>query len=53
MDNVDRAISLFGCKGRGIPTSYLGLLLKAPHKFWGLWDSIEERFERKLAAWKE
>ena len=51
-EDVNRATSLFGCKVGKLPTSYLGLPLWALNKHCGVWDSIEERFKRKLAAWK-
>ena len=41
-----------GCGVGSIPTLYLGLPLKAPHKVVGIWDSIEERFRKRLASWK-
>lgn len=50
---MDRVVVLFGCKVRRFPTSYLGLPLGAPHRSIGVWDVIEERFKRKLAAWKK
>ena len=49
VEDVDRVASLFGCKVGRLPTSYLG----APHKSCDVWDSIKERFKRKLAAWKK
>lgn len=49
MEDVDRETSFFGCKVRKLPTSYLGLLLRTPHKHCGVWNSIEEGFKRKLA----
>ena len=41
-----------GCGVGSIPTLYLGLPLRAPHKVVGIWDSIEERFQKRLASWK-
>ena len=40
------------CRVRSIPTSYLGLPLGASHKVLGIWNSIEERFRKRLASWK-
>ena len=31
---------------------YLGLSLGAPHRAMGVWDSIEERFRKRLSSWK-
>ncbi|RVW23854.1 hypothetical protein CK203_094433 [Vitis vinifera] len=53
MEDVDKAIVLFGCKVGRFPTSYLGLPLRAPHRSIGVWDVTEERFKSKLAAWKK
>ena len=53
MEDVDRATSLFGCRIGKFPTSYLGLPLGAPHRHCDVWDSIEERFKRKLSTWKK
>ena len=50
--DVDRATSLFGCKLGKLTTSYVGLPLGPPHKLCGVWDTIEERFKRKLTVWK-
>ena len=41
-----------GCGVRSIPTSYLGLPLGAQQKVLGIWNSIEERFRKRLASWK-
>ena len=41
-----------GCKIGSLPTSYLGLPLGAKHKALSVWDSIEERFKKRLASWK-
>ena len=45
-EDVDRAIALFGCKVRKLPTTYLGLPLGALHKLSRVWDVIEERFKK-------
>ena len=51
--DVDRAAALFGCRVRKLPTTYLGLPLGAPHKSSRVWNVVDERFKRKLAAWKK
>ena len=51
--DVNRATFLFGCRVGKLPTSYLGLPLGALNKHCGVWDSIEERFKRKLVVWKK
>ena len=50
--NVEELASEMGCKVRSLPTSYLGLPLGAKHKALGVWDSVEERFRKRLASWK-
>ena len=50
--NLAELASELGCKIGSLPTSYLGLPLGAKHKALGVWDSIEERYRKKLAAWK-
>ena len=53
VEDVDRAAALFGCRVRKLPTTYLGLPLGAPHKSSRVWNVVDERFKRKLAAWKK
>ena len=50
--DVEELASELGCKVRSLPTSYLALLLGAKHKAIGVWDSVEERFRKRLASWK-
>ena len=50
--NVEELALKLGCEVGSLPTSYLGLPLGAKHKTLGVWDSIEERFRKRLASWK-
>ena len=50
--DVESLASKLGCKIGALPSSYLGLLLGAPHNSLNVWDSIEERFGKRLALWK-
>ena len=50
---MDRATAVFGCKVGNLPTTYLGLPLRAPHNSCRVWDVVEERFKRNLATWKK
>ena len=50
--NVEELASKLGCGVGSLPTSYLGLPLGANHKALGVWDSVEERFRKRLASWK-
>ena len=52
VDNVEVLASELGCGVGSLPTMYLGLPLGAPHRAMGVWDSIEERFKRRLSSWK-
>ena len=52
VDNVqDLAVEL-GCGIGSLPSSYLGLPLGANHKALGVWDTMEDRFRKRLASWK-
>ena len=50
--NVEELATELGCGVGSLPTSYLGLPLGASHKALGVWDSVEERFQKRLASWK-
>ena len=50
VDNVEMLASELGCGVGSLPTTYLGLSLGSPHKAMGVWDTIEERFRKKLAS---
>ena len=47
----DLAVEL-GCGIGSFPSSYLGLPLGANHKALGVWDTVENRFRKRLASWK-
>ena len=50
--NMEELASELGCKAGSLPTTYLGLPLGAKHKALSVWDSVEERFRKRLASWK-
>ena len=52
VNNVEGLEPELGCGVGSLPTMYLGLPLGAPHMAMGLWDSIEERFRKRLSSWK-
>ena len=52
VDNVELLATDLGCGVGSLPTTYLGLPLRPPHKLVGVWDSIEDRFQKRLASWK-
>ena len=52
VDNVESLAAELGCRVGSLPTLYLGLPLGAPHRALGVWDSIEERFRKRLSSWK-
>ena len=49
---MEELASELGCKAETLPTTYLGLPLGAKHKALRVWDSVEERFRKRLASWK-
>ena len=51
-ENVEALTVELGCKAGLLPTTYLGLPLRASNKSVGIWDPIKERFRRRLATWK-
>ena len=52
IDNVVELAMELGCGIGSFPSSYLGLPLGAPRKAIGVWDSVEERFRKRMASWK-
>ena len=52
VDNVEMLASEHGCGVGSLPTTYLGLPLRVPHRAMGVSDTIEERFRNRLASWK-
>ena len=52
VDNVEMLAAELGCGVGSLPTTYLGLPLGAPHRTVGIWDSMEERFRKRLSSWK-
>ena len=51
-ENIEVLRAKLGCRAGSLPTTYLGLPLGASHKSVRMWDTIEERFRRRLASWK-
>ena len=51
VDNVEMLASELGCHVGSLPTTYLGLPLKDPHRAMEVWDTIEERFRKRLTSW--
>ena len=52
VENVEVLAAELDCGVGSLPSTYLGLPLGAPHRALGVWDSIDERFRRRLATWK-
>ena len=50
--NLNVLAAELGCRMGHIPSTYLGLPLRASHKSKAMWDNIEERVRRRLALWK-
>ena len=51
-ENIEVLRAKLGCRAGSLPTTYLGFPLGASHKSVRMWDTIEERFRRRLASWK-
>ncbi|RVW18195.1 Transposon TX1 uncharacterized 149 kDa protein [Vitis vinifera] len=49
---METLASVLGCKIGSLPTTYLGLPLGAPYKSTRVWDTVEERFRKRLSLWK-
>ncbi|RVW89589.1 hypothetical protein CK203_036424 [Vitis vinifera] len=49
---METLASVLGCKIGSLPTSYLGLPLRAPYKATRVWETVEERFRKRLSLWK-
>lgn len=43
--NVEGLASVLGCKVGNLLTTYLGLLLGAPHKFVKVWKLLKGKFQ--------
>ena len=52
VDNVEMLARELRCGVGSLPTTYLGLPLGATHRAMGVWDTIEERFRKRLASCK-
>ena len=52
VENVQDLAFELGCGIGSLPSSYLGLPLGANHKSLGVWNSVEDRFRKRLASWK-
>ncbi|RVW69837.1 putative ribonuclease H protein [Vitis vinifera] len=50
--HMETLASVLGCKIGSLPTTYLGLPLGAPYKSTRVWDTVEERFKKRLSLWK-
>ena len=52
VENIEILALELGCKG-ALPSTYLGLPLRAPHKSVVVWDGVEERFQKRLVCGKD
>ena len=52
MENLDALPVELGYRTGHLPTTSLGLPLGATHKSVTIWDSIEEKMQKRLALWK-
>ena len=49
---MEDLVRVLGWKVGALPTTYLGLQLKAPYKSSRVWEGVEARFQKRLAMWK-
>ena len=52
VDNVQELADEIGCGIGSLPSYYLGLPLGAKHKALGVWDTVEDKFRKRLSSWK-
>ncbi|KAJ9708505.1 hypothetical protein PVL29_000510 [Vitis rotundifolia] len=52
VEGMDELAVELGCRVGKLPAVYLGLPLGAPNKSISVWDGVEEKMRRRLAAWK-
>ena len=53
VDDVHALAEILDCRVGELPMSYLGMSLGASRNSPSIWNSILEKFERKLARWKK
>ena len=53
VDDVHALTEILDCRVGELPMSYLSMPLGASHNSPSIWNSILEKFERKLARWKK
>ena len=52
VENIDQLVGELGCIVGSLPSTYLGLPLGTRQNSVSIWEGIEEKFRRRLAAWK-
>lgn len=52
VEDMGDIAKVLGCKVAELSMSYLGLPLGSCYKAKAVWDSVEERFQKRLASWK-
>ena len=52
VENIEQLACELGCKAGILPLTYLGLPLSNWQNSMRIWEGIEERFRRRLTAWK-
>ena len=52
VENIEQLACELGCKAGTLPSAYLGLPLGTRQNSIRIWEGIEERFRRRLPAWK-
>ena len=52
VENLDQLACELGCGVGILPSNYLGLPLGSKQKSVRVWEGIEEKFRKRLVAWK-
>ena len=52
VENIDQLACELGCRVGTLPSTYIGLLLGTRQNLISTLEGIEEKFRRRLAAWK-
>ena len=52
VENIEQLACELGCKAGTLPSTYLGLSLSTRQNSVRIWEGIEERFRKRLIAWK-
>ncbi|KAI8550558.1 hypothetical protein RHMOL_Rhmol06G0116600 [Rhododendron molle] len=52
VDDIDALAQILGCRVASLPALHLGMPLGSSFKSKAVWDSVVERFQKRLVEWK-